>query len=395
MLYLGATGTLMQVMDLKALFSKAPDSDITLQSMNEGRWGNGEIVVINKGDLTGTALPKDTDYRQAFTTVLAGLHRDMPGLEPRFVELRVANGVTIGQVRVKIPNAPPPTSPWGPDPSQKILAFDVKTGAAVASTDLSNIQPPQGVRQVSKELHRFWGGFLGGDKPGVYVELACGLAMCTLIITGLWMYYKLLAGRMKIGRKQAFWMAGGTWKSLHRIISLAASVFLIAVAASGTWLGFESSWHTFTHSDPHFDASLPMSDQKVMAMLDQALAIVRHNKPDVPLKVLRIRVYGGMNQGVIVTGTTPIDQVMYNLDNGRVATLNEPGYPKSQFPLGTQVHEDVKHFHSGDMFGLPTRIMNLLAGLALVYLAVSGVVMYVDMWRKRAKAGRKALLWTK
>ncbi|MFT4075753.1 MAG: PepSY-associated TM helix domain-containing protein [Asticcacaulis sp.] len=395
MLYLGLTGTLMQMMDLKALFSKAPDNDITLQSMNEGRWGNGEIAVINKSDLTGTALPKDTDYRQAFTTVLAGLHRDMPGLEPRFVELRVANGVTIGQVRVKMPNAPPPASPWGGDPSQKILAFDAKTGAAVTATDISNIQPPQGVRQVSKQLHRFWGGFLGGDKPGVYIELACGLAMCTLIITGLWMYYKLLAGRMKTGRKQVFWMAGGTWKSLHRIFSVAASVFLIAVAASGTWLGFESSWHTFTHSDPHFDASQPLSDAKVMAMLDQTQAIVARNKPNVPLKVLRVRVYGGMNQGVIVTGSAPIDQIMYNLDNGRVATLKEPGYPKSQFPLGTQVHEDVKHFHSGDMFGLPSRFMNLLAGLALIYLSVSGVVMYVEMWRKRAKAGRNALIWTK
>jgi uncharacterized iron-regulated membrane protein len=395
MLYLGVTGTLMQVLDLKAIFTHAPNNDVTLQSMNEGRWGNGEIAVINAGDLTGSALPKDTDYKQAFSTVLNSVHRDMPGLEPRFVELRVVNGVTIGQVRVKVPNAPPPATPWGPDPSQKILAYNATTGASVEATNVSNIQPPPAVRQTAKELHRFWGGFLGGDKPGVYIELACGIALDALIITGLWMYYKLLSARMKIGRKQVFWMAGGMWKSLHRIFSVAASIFLIGVAGSGTWLGFESTWHTFTHGDPHFDASQPLSDAKVQKMLGDTLAIVQHNEPNAPLKVLRVRVYGGMNQGVIVTGGYPINQIMYNLDNGRIATLNEPGYPKSQFPLGTQVHEDVKHFHSGDMFGLPTRFMNLLAGLALIYLSVSGVIMYVDMWRKRAKAGRKALIWTK
>jgi len=36
---------------------------------------------------------------------------------------------------------------------------------------------------------------------------------------------------------------------------------------------------------------------------------------------------------------------------------------------------------------------NLLAGLALLYLSLSGIVMYVKLWRRRAGNGRKALVW--
>jgi uncharacterized iron-regulated membrane protein len=85
---------------------------------------------------------------------------------------------------------------------------------------------------------------------------------------------------------------------------------------------------------------------------------------------------------------------VYDTDRGTEASLYEPGYPVSGFPFGTQVHEDIKHFHSGDMFGLPARFMNLLGGLALVYLSVSGIVMYVQLWLRRRNNGKSALLWT-
>ena len=95
----------------------------------------------------------------------------------------------------------------------------------------------------------------------------------------------------------------------------------------------------------------------------------------------------------MVTGAGGTRQILFNTENGRVANLEEPGYPASGFPFGTQTHEDIKHFHSGDMFGWSTRLMNLVAGLSMIYLSISGIVMYVDMWLKRRKAGRKGLAW--
>jgi len=37
--------------------------------------------------------------------------------------------------------------------------------------------------------------------------------------------------------------------------------------------------------------------------------------------------------------------------------------------------------------------MNLLAGLSLLFLSVSGLTVYFDMWLKRRKSGRNSLVW--
>ena len=107
--------------------------------------------------------------------------------------------------------------------------------------------PPHSARQTLKQWHRFWGpDFISvRDKPGVYIEFLVGLAFLTFIVTGLVMYFRLLKQRRKLGRNQLFWMAGEKWRSLHRVVSVAASILLLMVAASGTWLGFESSYNTF------------------------------------------------------------------------------------------------------------------------------------------------------
>jgi uncharacterized iron-regulated membrane protein len=101
-----------------------------------------------------------------------------------------------------------------------------------------------------------------------------------------------------------------------------------------------------------------------------------------------------VKQGVVITGGGESRQLVFNSDTGKAASLTEPGYPhNSGFPFGLQMHEDIKHFHSGFLFGLPARFMSLFAGLALVYLGVSGLVMYFQMWLKRRAGGRGALVW--
>jgi uncharacterized iron-regulated membrane protein len=376
MLYLGGTGTLIQSIDLVTLISQAPDSDPVMQSINEGRYGNGDFPAIAERDLTAAPLPAGTDTGRAFDILLAALHRTAPGSEPRFAELRMLGDRMVGQVKV----------------GKDILAFDAATGTPIDIAPPPRFTPlPYSLRQYTKELHRFW---TMKDKPGVYFELLSGIVLWVLIISGLWMYFKLLKARSKTGRKEVFWMAGGMWRSLHRIVSLCAAVFLIAIAFSGTFLGFESVWHTFVTIDVDHDASTPMTDGQVRAIAAAGLADFRKAEPLTPVKVVRARIYGGMKQGMIVTGGTSTRQVVYDTDHGTEASLYEPGFPISGFPFGTQVHEDIKHFHSGDMFGLPARFMNLLGGLALVYLSVSGIVMYVQLWLRRRNNGKSALLWT-
>src|SRR5208337_3970397 len=121
--------------------------------------------------------------------------------------------------------------------------------------------------------------------------------------------------------------------------------------------------HTFLSSGTGGDASAPLRDAEVQQMAGATLAALRQTAPDTPIKVLRLRVFGAMKQGVVITGGATARQLVFNADTGSAVSLSEPGYPNSGFPFGVQVHESIKHFHSGQLLGLSARWLDLLAGL--------------------------------
>lgn len=387
MLWLAMTGTGIQLLDLYAIARHAPVNDPTVVSINEGRYGNGDIQVMTDTDLTAQDLPAGLDHDRAMTIVLATLHRDVPGAQPRFVELRMAGGRVVGQVRLG------PTPNGGPD---HLRAWDAATGAPVTVTPVPLLGLPDSWRQKLKVLHRFWESH---DVPGVFAELASGIVLWVFIITGLTLYWRLHRARVRIKRPQVFWSAGGLWRTWHRILSLASALFLILIAGTGTWLGFESTWHVFAlPRGPAVETAAPLQDAQVHAMTRATLAAFRALEPGTPIRVLRVRTYAGMPQGGVVTGSGATfdgqpHAILFDTATGKLATLGEPNYPASGFPLGTQVHEDIKHLHSGMLLGIGGRMMNLLAGLSLVWLSVSGMVMYGQMVAKRRLSGRKALFW--
>jgi uncharacterized iron-regulated membrane protein len=376
LLWIGCSGSLIQSLDLYALLRHAPETDPTIMSMNEGRYGPRDFEVLSKGDFTAAPLPQDLDYGQSLTTVLQAFHQHSPEAAPRFVELRMVNGEPVGQVRA----------------GKDVQAFDAKSGAAVAGVDSTYALIPPSLRQTLKTLHRFW---IHQDLPGVWVELIMGLVLWVLLISGLTLYFKLVSARARLKRRNPYWFAGGWWRSMHRIISVTAAVFLILVAFSGTWLGFESVAATFNRppGPRRVDASSPLSDGDVQQMASATLAAMRSDEPKTPIRVIRLRAYGTMKQGVIITGDAVTRQLVFDTKNGQTASLNEPGYPSNAFPFGTQVHENIKHFHAAMPFGLIGRFLDLFAGLSLVFLCISGLTMYLDLWHRRRKSGRAAFFW--
>ena len=396
-LYVGVTGTLMQSIDLVTLISGAPETNRTMQSINEGKFGNRPYSVVTVADWSEAPLPEGYDTSKAFATTLSAFHRAVPGIAPQFIELRVAQGRVIGQAGYLDPSKPPPRPVFSraqvPDPIE-LKAYDAATGQPVAPVKLLNAVPAHSLRQTLKQWHRFWGPdtISPRDTPGVYIEFLVGLMMSTLIVTGLVIYFRLLRQRRKVGRGQLFWMAGDIWRSLHRITSVAAAILLVCVAASGTWLGFESSYHTFT-ARPKPAAIGRLADDQAMRIARVTATILAQANPAFPVRVIRVRNYAGMDQGVVITGSSFTRQLIFDAKTGRETRLSEPNYPSSGFPLGMDVHEWVKHFHSGYLFGLPARFLDLFAGLSLIFLSVSGITMYVEMYGKRRKSGRTTPFW--
>jgi uncharacterized iron-regulated membrane protein len=145
------------------------------------------------------------------------------------------------------------------------------------------------------------------------------------------------------------------------------------------------------------DYSSPLPDAKLPVMLRTTISSYQASKGVTPIKVLRLRYFAGMPQGVIVAvgnDATDARQLVFNADTGKRASMTEPGYPDVVFPFGWEEHELMKQIHRGDIFGLPGRLMDVFAGLSLVFLSVSGLVMYVDLLRRRSRSGRKQLFWT-
>lgn len=385
MLWMGATGSTIQLIDLETIAADAPPTDPTQLSIVEGMYGPGNYTVIQLGDFSAPAFPAGFDFGAAVATVLraarAGQGADgAPPGPATWMDLRIVNGMPVGQVMQ----------------GNTLVAFNAANGVAVAA--IPPQQFPQGarlppsLRQKLKILHRFWNR---GDVPGVYFELLTGLVLFTLLVTGLVMYFRLLAARAKTGRRQWFWLTGGTWRGLHRAVSVVAAAFLLCMAFSGTWIGYESSYSALNRGAGAGGrrAAPALSDDDMHAMTAATLRSMERLHPGTPIKAIRLRTFGSMKQGVVISGGARTDQLVFDTTEGRPASLTEPAYPPSNFPFGVQVHENIKHFHSGAMFGIPTRLMNLFAGLSLVFLSVSGLVVYLQMWIRRRAAGRSALVW--
>jgi uncharacterized iron-regulated membrane protein len=143
----------------------------------------------------------------------------------------------------------------------------------------------------------------------------------------------------------------------------------------------------------NLDGNAPVNDSDLPGNLATTLAAYHAMQPGMPLRAVRLRLYGGMQQGVVITGEEEARQLVFDAASGRRVSETEPGYPPQHFPFGWHVHQIAKQVHRGDFIGMTGRWMDLFAGLSLLYLTVSGAVMYFELWKKRRQSGRPGYIW--
>jgi hypothetical protein len=142
------------------------------------------------------------------------------------------------------------------------------------------------------------------------------------------------------------------------------------------------------------DYSSPLRDAEIPGMVQTTLNGFKAARGTTPIKVIRVRYFSGMPQGAIVTGGEDTAQWIFNAASGRRVSMTEPNYPFTGFPFGWEEHELVKKIHRGDALGVPGRLMDVFAGCSLVFLSISGLIMYLDLWNRRRRIGRSGLFWT-
>ena len=385
-LYVAGTGTFLQAIDLKTLISHAPESDPNLKAIREGGDGPPNFQVRVDADSNAKALPADFNFDGAATVVASAARQATGGGDLNFVELRMKGDQPVGQVAS----------------GGKLLSFDAISGAVlVGPADAPKLKLPPGggrpaLRNTVKNIHRMTAY---GDI-GAYSFMAVSLVLCAMTVSGLWLYFRLLAARLKLDRKGLFWAAGGWWRSAHRAVAIAASVFVTVVVFTGTALAFNDigvSTYRIVHHGARpgmtADVSKPLTDAELPGMVQTTLAAFRKAHPDTPIKVLRLRYFAGMPQGIVIGGGAQTRQYPINASTGRAAPLWAPSYPVTGQPFGWQWDQFAKGIHRGDAFGLTGRWMSLLTGLSVLFLCISGAANYFELWNRRRKAGKPGLFW--
>ena len=389
LLYIGATGTIVQMIDLRNIYSNAPASDPDMLAIQDGLNGPANFQVLSPADYTAATLPSSLDATVSIATVTRAARTAVGDLPFDYVELRMAGNEPVGQVLS----------------SGRLLTIGTTSGVILRSAPVEPIQlqlTPTGARDTVKNLHQMTNLFGNWAK---WFQLASGLALLTLVITGLLMYANLLRGRFTLGRKGLIWSGGGIWRTLHRVAAILASLFLSVVAISGIMLtldGICGSLYAKSHgiafpptkTDPLIlSAASPLVDRDLPMMMDTTLASFKRELGDTPIRVIRLRFYAGIPQGVVITDGKNPAQLVFNALTGASEGLTEKNYPQTPFPFGWAAHETFKKIHRGDYFGLTGRWMDLLSGISLLFLTVSGLVMYGRLLKGRWNLGRRSLFW--
>jgi uncharacterized iron-regulated membrane protein len=199
-------------------------------------------------------------------------------------------------------------------------------------------------------------------------------------------------------------------RRLHRWISIVAAAFVLYVAVTGFVMAFDNVWGAVSMAAhgltlPSANGGPPpallkmfaddgtVSEDNILAMSRTTLAAASKASDAPSPRVVRLRTYGGMPQGVVITGDEVARQLVFDARTGQPAGLYEAGYPKTPMPFEWGAHETWKRLHRGDYFGLTGRWMDLLSGLAILFLTISGIVMYLQVRRARVRTGRRGVFW--
>ena len=214
------------------------------------------------------------------------------------------------------------------------------------------------------------------------------VAMIVLLLSGLVLWWPLKRIRIRSSGSSRQW-----WFDFHNMIGVFSLVFLLILAASGVVIGFERQtvplFFSVTGSSPVQPPDgkvTPPADGRARLGVDSAMAIARAALPgaepfqiDVPkpdeayhvrLRYPEDRTPGGRSQAMIDPYT---GRVMF-AQGSRTA------------PAGARVVIANRAIHTGDLLGVPTKMLMSLASLMAVVQLVSGVVMFI----RRAGRSRAA-----
>jgi uncharacterized iron-regulated membrane protein len=256
------------------------------------------------------------------------------------------------------------------------------TGASVyVNPYTGDVLGTRGGPTLLSQIHQLHLRLLAGSAGRTIVAWS-GVLMLFLVVSGLYLWWPVK--RITIDRRAA---GRRIWFDVHNAVGVFAFVFLLLLSLTGVVIGFESVTgpllYRITGSQP-YPFNLPVTARPGAPMLspDDALAIARAAMPGataiglsvatprtpyrVALRYPEDRTPGGRSRVFV----DPYDGRVLQAESSRTTAA------------GTRLVTLNRAIHTGDLFGLPSKILMSLASLAAVLQVVTGLV----MWRKRRTA---------
>jgi uncharacterized iron-regulated membrane protein len=218
---------------------------------------------------------------------------------------------------------------------------------------------------------------------GKVVVSWAGLALCLLVPTGLVLWWR---------KRRASVRLKGSWFRIcfdaHQATGIYAGLFLFLAAFTGILIGFdfgEQAIFAVTHSSrpgPRLKMSSTPGDGAAAIGVDGAMEIARRSIPEatvagILLPLEATAVYTVLMRVPEETSESVHSSVALDRYSGKVLEVRN----FMTDSLGYRAIRFNRSVHTGDIWGMPSRIVASLSSLLLVVMAVTGLVIW---WKKLA-----------
>jgi len=174
-------------------------------------------------------------------------------------------------------------------------------------------------------------------------------------------------------------------RTLHRWFGFTASTLFILIATTGIGLQIDR-WinQPPEQAGPPPGLARPLTVAAPGALVDRAIAAARQKRSGFVYD--EIDVTNGARGGeIVLRAAGPLGASLIYRGDGTLAD--------GPRPIDPQWHEWLQNIHAGYFAGAAGETVSLLAGLSLLVLGVTGLILHIRVWRRRWRMGRRSPFW--
>ncbi|MDO3626376.1 PepSY domain-containing protein [Mucilaginibacter sp. BT774] len=229
--------------------------------------------------------------------------------------------------------------------------------------------------------------FRDNHDTGKLIMSWTGVVLLIILPSGLFLWWK--QKRVSI---RASGQSRQKWFDLHSMIGIFSFVFIMISVITGVIIGFENKTTPLLNRITS-SKSIERPEFKIVPQTN-----VKQISPDRALQLARLTLPGASPFDINIPGQTEAYSIRcrYPEDltpGGRSMVMIDPYSTKVLFiessrtaPTGTRIKIANRAIHTGDIFGVPSKILGLLVCLALCSQIVSGARMW---WLRKIKKAIK------